>query len=463
MSNGNILNRIFEPRQQIATERKRFGNRALFALILPIVIEQFLALLVGIADTFMISYAGETAVSGVALVTQLDNVFIVIFSAMATGGSVIISQYVGIRDKEMGSRAASQLLMIISLIAVTIAALIFILGDHLFTLLFGGAEQGVYDAGVLYLKICASSFLFLGIYNACAGAYRSMGDTRSVMRVAIVMNIINIGGNAIGVFLLHAGVAGVAVPSLIARIFAAVVMLTKVTRPDSFIRIRLREVFHWNGAMIRRIFRIAIPGSVENGLFMLAKLVISSEVATFGTAQIAAYGVSQSFWSMSALFCLAMGPAFITVIGQYMGAGDVEGAEYYMKKLLRITFVGAIAWNAFFYGVMSLMLMGYNLSSEAAHYVMILVLIHNVFNGLFCPISFALSNGLRASGDAKYSMYATVASSVVIRTALSLFLGMTLHLGVVGVAMAMVCDWLSKAIFIWIRYRSGKWKNFKVI
>ena len=460
---NNLANLIFEPRTQIPEEQKKFDNRALFALILPIVIEQFLALLVGIADTFMISYAGEAAVSGVALVTQLDNVFIVIFSAMATGGSVIISQYVGMKDQERGVRAASQLLMIISLIAIVIAAFILTLGNHVFALLFGSVDAPVHDAGVLYMKISASSFLFLAIYNACAGTYRSMGDTRSVMYVAIAMNIINIAGNAIGVFLLHAGVAGVAVPSLISRIFAAIVMLVKVTRPDSFIRIKLKEVFRWNGSMIRRIFRIAIPSSVENGLFMLAKLVISSEVATFGTVQIAAYGVSQSFWSMSALFCLAMGPAFITVIGQYMGAGDIPGAEYYMKKLLRITFIGAIAWNAFFYGVMALMLMAYNLSSEAAGYVMILVLIHNVFNGLFCPISFALSNGLRASGDAKYSMYATIASSVIIRMALSFLLGVTLKMGVVGVALAMVCDWLSKAIFIWIRYKSGKWKQFKVI
>lgn len=463
MTENKVLNLIFEPRQQIPKERRRFDNRALFALILPIVIEQFLALLVGIADTFMISYAGEAAISGVALVTQLDNVFIVIFSAMATGGSVIISQYVGTKDRENGIRAASQLLMIISLVALVIAAFILILGKQVFSLLFGSVEPNVLSSGVLYMKISAASFVFLGIYNACAGAYRSMGDTRSVMYVAIAMNAINIAGNAVGVFLLRAGVAGVAVPSLISRIFAAAVMLVRVTRADSFIRVRVREVFRWNGSMIRRIFRIALPSSVENGLFMLAKLVISSEVATFGTVQIAAYGVSQSFWSMSALFCLAMGPAFITVIGQYMGAGDIEGAEYYMKKLLRITFAGAILWNAFFYGVMALMLMGYNLSSEAAHFVMILVLIHNVFNGLFCPISFALSNGLRASGDARYSMYATIASSVVIRMALSLLLGQTLRMGVVGVALAMVCDWLSKAAFIWIRYRSGKWKSFKVI
>lgn len=463
MSISGAIKNIFEPGTQIPDDRKRFTGRALFALIFPIVIEQALSLLVGIADTFMVSYAGEAAVSGIALDTQIDNVFIVIFAAMAAGGSVVISQYIGAKDQKKGSLAAGQLLMSVSVIGIIISGLLFIFADNIFSLLFGSVDTEVHAAGVLYLRIAACSFVFLGIYNSCAGILRSMGDTRTVMYVAMLMNGLNIAGNAIGIFVLHAGVAGVAVPSLASRVIAAAVMLVIATRRGRYIRVRFRDVFRANLQMVRRIFRIALPNSIENGLFMLAKLFISTVVATFGTIQIAAYGVAQSFWSMSAVFCLAMTSAFITVIGQYMGRGDTEGAQYYMSKLLRIGIIGAILWNTVFFGISVLVIGFYSLSPEAAHLACELVLIHNIFNGFLYSVSSGLSSGLRAAGDVRYSLVSTILSSVVVRVFMSVLLGKWLGFGVVGIAFGMVSEWLVKGILIFARYKSGKWKEFKVI
>ncbi|MBE6017305.1 MAG: MATE family efflux transporter [Lachnospiraceae bacterium] len=461
--NTAALSKIFEPKRQIPKERKFFSGEALFALIFPIVIEQALSLLVGIADTFMVSYAGEAAISGIALVTQIDNVFIVIFAALAAGGSVVISQYIGRKDQRGGISAAGQLVMASTVTGLAVAALLLIFADSIFSLLFGSVDREVHEAGVLYMRIAALSFPFLGIYNACAGTRRSMGDTRSVMYVAMLMNGMNIAGNAVGIFALKAGVAGVAVPSLISRITAAAVMLVLTTRPDKYIFIKPTDVFRADFAMIKRIFRIAVPGSLENGLFMLAKLFISTVVAAFGTVQIAAYGVAQSFWSMSAVFCLAMTSAFITVIGRYMGSGDAEGAQYYMSKLLRIGISGAVLWNAAMFGIAVLMIGFYSLGTEAAHLAVILVLIHNVFNGFLYAVSSGLSSGMRAAGDVRYSLVSTIASSVIVRVAMSVLLGKILGFGVAGVAFGMVSEWLVKAILMILRYRSGKWKNFRVI
>ncbi|MDE6710034.1 MAG: MATE family efflux transporter, partial [Oscillospiraceae bacterium] len=374
-----LIKRLIEPKEQIPEERKRFSNSDLKKLIFPIIVEQFLALLVGIADTLMVSYAGDATVSGVSLVNQLNNVFIMIFSALAAGGAVVASQYIGSSDRENGTRAASQLVMLTGLISVVTTVAVLIFGRQIFGLLFGKVEADVLSSGLVYLRISAYSFPFLAVYNACAGLFRSMGKTKTIMDVSIVMNIINVAGNAIGVFLLRAGAAGVAYPSLISRIFAAAVMLFLSVKQDNPISVRAGEVFSWNYQMVSRIFRIAVPNSVENGLFQIAKVALSSIVATFGTVQIAANGVAQSFWSMAALFCLAMGPAFITVIGQYMGAGDKEGAEYYMKKLLRITYVGGFVWNTAFFAVTPRILMMYNLSGEAKRLVIIIALLHNAF------------------------------------------------------------------------------------
>lgn len=125
----DMLEKLIEPKTQIPEERKRFSNAAMWALIVPIIVEQFLALLVGIADTLMISHAGEAAVSGVSLVNQLNNVFILVFSALASGGAVVASQYVGIRDQKSGDTAASQLVMITTLISIGMEALVLLLGD----------------------------------------------------------------------------------------------------------------------------------------------------------------------------------------------------------------------------------------------------------------------------------------------------------------------------------------------
>jgi len=385
---------IIEPKTQIPENRKQFSNSALKALIIPIIIEQFLALLVGIADSLMVSHVGEAAVSGVSLVNQLNNVFIMVFTALAAGGAVVVSQYIGSKDRKNGVLAASQLVMIIGLISIIVGLLLLVFGSRIFSILFGNVEEDVKKAGLTYLRISAYSFPFLAVYNGCASLFRSMSKTKTLMNVSIIMNIINVIGNAVGVFILHAGVEGVAYPSLISRVFAAIVMFYLTMNRNNPVFIGFSQIFTWKSNMIVRIFRIAVPNSVENGLFQISKVALISVVAKFGTMQIAANGIAQNFWSMAALFCIAMGPAFITVIGQYMGAGDTEGAEYYMKKLLRITYLGGFMWNVLFFALTPLILMFYSLKEETIYLIIVIVIIHNIFNALLCPVSFSLSNGL---------------------------------------------------------------------
>ena len=457
------LSKLIEPKQTIDKERRRFSNGELIKLIVPIIIEQLLVMLVGIADTLMVSYAGEAAVSGVSLVNQLNNVFIFIFGAVASGGAVIASQYVGRRDKENGITAASQLLMITTLIASFLMMVSIVLRKPLLYMLFGQVEQDVMDASLTYLVISAASFPALGIYNSICALFRSMNKTKTIMNVSIIMNIINVGGNAIGIFALHAGVAGVAYPSLVSRIAAAVIMLTLAFKKDNTLYLQLRKIFSWNGNMLKRILKIAIPNGIENGLFQVSKVALSGIVALFGTVQIAANGVAQSFWSLSALIPIAFGYAFVTVIGQCMGAGDAEAADYYNKKLLRITYTGSVAWSALMFALTPIALIFYNLSDEAKQLVLILALIHNVFNAALSPMAHSMSNGLRAAGDIKYTMFASIFATVVCRVFFSILFGIWLNMGVIGICIAMVCDWLIKAILIFIRWRSKKWMSFHVI
>ena len=458
-----LWNWIVEPKTQIAPERQLFSNRDLKLLILPLFGEQFLAMLVGIADTMMVSYAGEAAVSGVSLVNMLNTFFIYLFTALASGGAVVVSQYIGHGDPQNGNLASGQLYTVSFLFSVVCMAVALVFDQPLLQLLFGQVEPDVMEASLIYLRISAYSYPALAVYNAGAALYRSMSKTHVTMNVSLVMNAINVVGNAIGIFVLHAGVAGVAWPSTISRMVAAVIMTVLCFSKKNSIYLVWKNILTWNGSMIRRLLGIAVPNSIENGLFQLTKVALSSITALFGTVQIAANGVAQSFWSVAALMGTALGLAFVTVIGQCMGAGDTDAAEYYMKKLLRITFLASILWNALILLAAPLVLKGYALSDEAADLVVVLVIIHNIFNALFYPLSGALANGLRAAGDVKFTMYVSIFSTIGCRVVFSVLFGICLNMGVIGIAFAMCLDWMIRAAFFWARFRKEKWKEFRVI
>lgn len=440
-----------------------FSNKSLGAMIVPLFLEQLLVMLVGLADTLIVSYAGEAAVSGVSLVNQFNTIFIYLFTALASGGAVVISQYIGKRAADEAGEAASQLLSFSAGFSLLIAALVLIENERMLAALFGKVEDDVMQACITYLRISAYSYPALAIYNSGAALFRSIGKTSVTMYLSVGSNIINVIGNAIGVFVLKAGVAGVAYPSLIARSFSAVVITWLCFRESNQIVYRRKWIFRWNGSLMKHILNIAIPNGLENGVFQLVKVALSSIVALFGTYQIAANGVAQSIWSLAALAGVSMGPVFITVIGQCMGNGDTEAAEDYFRKLTKITLLLSSAWNLLTFLLTPAFLRLYAVGPETKRLVVWLVLIHNLFNAVAFPFSGALSNGLRAAGDVKFTMYVSVISTLAVRLLLSYLLGITLQMGVIGIAAAMVCDWIVRAaIFIW-RQRSGKWKAFHVI
>ncbi len=440
-----------------------FSNKDLEAMIVPLFLEQLLVMLVGIADTLVVSYAGEAAVSGVSLVNQFNTIFIYLFTALASGGAVVISQYIGRKDSENAGKSASQLLMFGTVFSLLISVLVLVGNEGMLSLLFGKVEDSVMNACITYLKISAYSYPALAIYNSGAAVYRSLGKTNVTMYISVLSNIINVVGNVIGVFVLRAGVAGVAWPSLIARIFSAVVITVLCFGKKDEVHYTTGWIFKWDAACLKRILNVAIPNGVENGIFQLVKVALSSIVALFGTYQIAANGVAQSIWSLAALAGVAMGPAFITVIGQCMGNQDTQAADYYFAKLSKITLLLSSAWNLLIFILTPLFLHFYALEPQTKQLIIWLVLIHNAFNAVAFPFSGALSNGLRAAGDVKFTMYVSIISTIAGRLFLSYLLGIVLDMGVIGIAVAMVCDWVLRGvIFIW-RQKSGKWKMFQVV
>ncbi len=440
-----------------------FTNKDLRNLIIPLFIEQFLLMFVGIADTFVVSFSSEADVSGVSLVTSFNTVLIFLFTALSSGGAVIISQYIGSRNEKAASRSAGQLLMISAVISAAMAALILVFHTQLLRLLFGKIEADVMTACESYLWITTLSLPFLAIYDAGAALCRSIGKTNVTMNVSIAANVINVAGNCVGVFALDLGAAGVAWPSLISRALSAAAVTAYCFHKKNPVRYRLRDVLAWDGDLLSKVMGIALPNGVENGVHQLVKVALSSMVALFGTYQIAANGVAQSIWSLASIMGLAMAPVYTTVIGQCMGARDIDAANFYFKKLNRITLVLSVLWNALIFAITPLIVRYSAISPEAKELVIWLVLINNIFNGLAYPFAGSLGNGLRAAGDVKFTMIVSITLTIAARLFFSALFGLWLGWGVIGVASGMSIDLVFRgAIFLW-RLKSQKWTQFRLI
>ena len=435
-----------------------FSNKDLKKLIIPLVLEQALAITVGMADTMMISSVGEAAVSGVSLVDMFNNLIISILAALATGGAVVTSQFIGASRREEACRSAKQLLWVNALITLGISALVIAGHRLILNLFFGRIEEDVMQNAIRYLIISALSFPFLAVYNACAALFRSMGNSRITLKVSVLMNVINVGGNALCVFGLKMGVAGVAVPSLVSRAGAGLCLYLALRNPDNLIHLN-RGRFRFEWGMIKKILYIGIPSGIENGIFQLGRVIVVSIIAGFGTAQIAANGVANSLDSMGCIVRQGMNLAMITVIGQCVGAGDLAQVRLYTKKLLLITYGATAVINSLILLFLHPILGLYGLGEEAAQLAWLLVMIHDGLAMLLWPASFVLPNMLRACNDVRFTMVIAIFSMITFRIGLSLVFGVHMGMGAVGVWIAMVVDWIFRVCCFAGRYFTGAWKK----
>ena len=428
-----------------------FTRDQLIKLLAPLIVEQILTVLVGMADVVMVAAVGETAVSGVSLVDSISILIIQIMGAMATGGAVVCSQYLGKRQVRDAGTAAGQLVFVTLAIsmAVTVAALA---GNrHLLAVIFGQVEQEVMDNAQTYFWITALSYPFIGLYNACAALFRSMGNSKVSMFTALVMNGINITGNAICVFGLKMGVAGVAYPTLISRMTAAVLILILLQNRHNALRIRKIRALRPHPRMIRTILSIGIPGGLESGMFQFGKIFLQSLVSSLGTASIASYAVACSLVTLLYLPGNALGLGLITIVGQCVGAGKPKEAMHYTRLLLGINYlILAVISTAMFFGTDWLVSV-YNLSSEAAAISHVLLRAHCAAMILW-PAAFTLPNALRAAMDARFTMMVSVFSMWAFRIGFAYVFVNLFKLGVPGVWYGMFIDWAFRAAVFLARF-----------
>ena len=435
-----------------------FTGKQLRALILPLIVEQFLGIFVGMADTMMVASAGEAAVSGVSLVDSLNVLLIVLFVALTTGGSVIISQHLGAKSYSDALKSAQQLLLSTTSLSLLMTA-IALLGNYwLLHFIFGNIAPDVMGHARIYFFILAFSYPFLAIYNSCAAIFRAMGNSKISMTASLVMNLLNVCGNALLVFCFHMGASGVAISSLISRMFAAAFLLLMLRRPDQLNTLKTYSL-QFDTGIIRKLLYIGVPSSIETSIFQIGKLLVLSVVAGFGTSATTANAVSNSLSQFALIPAAAIGTAMITISGQCIGAGAYDLAVSYTKKLLLLSHGILAATNLIMFFACPYLLPLYSLTPETLQTATLLIRVHSIGAIFLYPESFMLTNTLRAAADVKYPMVVSILSMWIWRVGFSYILGIYFHMGVLGVWVAMLSDWLCRSICFGLRFRSGVWKT----
>ena len=440
-----------------------FSNHDLKRFILPVIIEQFLALLVGMADSIMVASAGEHAVSGVSLVDNIFILLIYLFAAMATGGSVVMGQYLGQRNQEKANQAVNQLILFTGLLAVVITAGLYLSRNLILHHVFGDIEANVMEAAKTYLLIVSASIPFLALYNAGAAVFRTMGNAQVPMYLSMAMNVINVGGNALLIFGFHMGVAGAAIATLVSRVISGVIITILLAKPTLMLHLQRPFSFRLDFAMLKKIAHIGIPNGLENGMFQLGKIMVLSIITGFGTAAIAANAVSNIIATFQVLPGMSVGMAVITVCSRCIGAGDYDAARFYTRKIVKLVHILIICFSAVTLLALPGIMYLYNLSPEAAGFTKQIIWYHGICCMVFWPEAFTLANTLRAARDVRYCMILSIVSMWVFRIGFSYILGVKMGLGVFGVWIAMTIDWAVRAALFIVRYRGTKWQKEAIV
>ena len=450
-----------------------FSRQALIRLMVPLVIEQLLLMTVGMADTMMVTSAGEAVVSGVSLVDNINILLINIFSALSTGGAVVVAQFLGRQEPENARSAAKQLLYVALLASLTLMAAALLFREHILRLLFGSISQETMDSALVYFMLTAAAYPFIALYNAGAALFRAMGNSKVSMINSLIVNIINIAVNAVLIFGFQMGAAGAGIGTLVSRVAGALIILVMITRPTRPVYVEriLRPGLQWR--VVRAILGVGVPAGVENGMFQIGKLLVLRLVTSFDVgvdlavvgSSVAANAIAGSIAGFINVPGQAVGLSMVTVIGQCMGAGDHEQSVDYTRKLMKVSYLAMGATCTVLFLIAPGMVPLFQLTPATAAMCVQVLRWNAVFATIFWPMSFTLPNALRAAGDAKFTMWVALLSMWICRIGMSWLLGSAwgLNLGLLGVWLAMFADWIVRAVFFLVRFLGGRWKNHQVI
>ena len=426
-------------------------------MMLPIIAEQLLNALMGMADSMMVSNVGSAALSGVSLVDSINNLVVQAFNAMATGGVIVCSNFIGQKNTKKAEEAARQLIFISAVISVLLMLVCLIFRLSLLKAVFGSVDAQVMDSAEIYFFMTALSYPGVSLAAAGSAVYRAQGNTRLPMLVAVVSNSINIAGNAILIWGFGLGVFGAAAATAFSRIFSAVVLLLLLRRKNQKISVRNYLSYRPDGKNISRILSLGVPNGIENSMFQFGKLAIQSSVSTLGTAAVAAQAMTNIMENVNGIAGVAIGTGLMTVVGQCIGAGRKDEAVYYVKKMILWAYIAILVSCLFVYGICRPVTSLAGMEEESAKLCIFMLGWITIVKPLLWSPSFVIAYGMRAAADVKFSMIVSSCTMWLCRVSLATILIRFMGFGTMGVWIGMFADWGIRAIIFLIRFKSGKW------
>lgn len=435
-----------------------YTNRDIRKMIVPLLLEQVLVMAVGMADVIMLSYVGESAVAGASLVDTVNILLINIFTALATGGSVVVGHCLGEKNLKEANKSAWQLLLLQGMAGLLIMVSYLLLHSFLLRVVFGDISQDVYKAASTYLVTTAFSMVFVAIYNGVAALFRSMGKTKTTMLISLYMNLFHVVLNAALIYGLKLGVLGAGISTICSRLFAAVLGIILLYCSKEVINLKTIQFSLPNVQIMKKILYVGIPNSLENSMFQLGKIVLLRLVATMGASAITANAVSGTIAMFNVLPGMAMNYALLTISAFCIGARDYEQAKFYTKKLVKITYACMITLSVVILLTVPYILKLYHVSSQTQELIIQIVRYHGFMAMFFWVPSFTISNTLRAAGDVVYPMVVAIISMWIFRIGAAYLLSGLFTYGLMGVWIAMTVDWIFRGTCYLIRYKRGKWQ-----
>ena len=444
-------------------QNRLFDNKKLAALLIPLAVDQLLNSFMGTVDTLVVSNLGSAAISAVSLVDSINILIVQAFFALASGGTVVCSHYLGCGKKEHAQEAARQLVFITFVLSAVIAGMCLLFNGPMLALIFGKVESAVMVNAKKYFFFSAISYPFIALYDDGSCILRAQENSRLPMLISVISNILNIILNLLFVWVFHWGVAGSATATMLARMFSMVTVLVKLRNPQLEIQLRKYFTIRPDWDEIKRILRIGVPSGVENSMFQFGKLAIQSTVSTLGTVAIAAQAMTNILENLNGIAAIGIGIGLMTVVGQCLGAGRKDEAIYYIKKLSWISEIVIIASCLIVFALTKPVTMLGGMEKASADLCFNMMTFITIVKPICWVLAFIPPYGLRAAGDVKFSMITSCCTMWLCRVSLCIYLCRVWGFGPIAVWIGMACDWTLRSIIFTIRFHSRKWLKHHVI
>lgn len=437
--------------------------RSMWALFLPILVDQAFLVVLNLVNTALISSSGVAAISAVSTIDSLNIFLINVFIAVATGGTVVVAQYKGARDDAMVARAAAASVSSVSLLALAIGLLVFALHGPAAGMLFGSGDAEVAALAETYLIGSGLSYFGIGIVQAVSGVMRGIGKSQIALVLSLIMNISYVLLNLLFITVLDMGVIGLTIAVNIARYAAAACALFYLFKLDNTLHLRLRQLLHAPWTMLKKILYIGLPFAAEQMFFNGGKMLTQVFIVSLGTYALATNAIAGTIAMVFQIPAAALSLTLVTVVGQCMGARNVADARKFIRSFIWLASGSFVLMTAILMPLFHPLVSLFQPPSEIVDDIFWVTVINAVAQIPLWALSFILPSGLRAAGDSKFTSITSMLSMWLFRVVLGYVLGITLGFGIIGVWAAMNCEWgVRGLVFLW-RYRGQKWYAHKLV